>query len=72
MGGAGKRLIFSHFFSGMVEEAKGTFLQGVFEFSCVWVMVFCGEVVVECVVNVVGRMVFFRGRTACHFFELYF
>ena len=48
------------------------FFVGVFVKKCVLVWCFCGEVVVDCVVNRGALMVVFWRLKTCHCFELYF
>jgi len=71
-GGTKKRSggrLFVPFFSGVV---RGAVLQGVFEISWRNVVVICGEVVVNCVVNVVNLRTLFDHRKTGHLFQLYF
>jgi hypothetical protein len=50
---------------------KGVFSGG-FAKKCVFRVVFCGEVVVDCVVNRGALMAVFWRLKICHGFELYF
>lgn len=56
---------------GKIFRRKSAVLQGGLRFRGVFVMVNRGEVMVNCVVNVVGWMVPFRGEKSCQLFELY-
>jgi hypothetical protein len=47
-------------------------LLGIFQFLVCFVMVICGEFVVECVVNVVFYQTLFRGLKMGQVFEVYF
>jgi hypothetical protein len=57
-----------HFFA----RGGSAFLQGVFVKSSVLRRCFCGEVVVDCVVNRGALMAVFWRLKICHCFELYF
>jgi hypothetical protein len=52
--------------------AEGRFLRGVFAKKAVFSVVFCGEVVVSCVVNRGALMAVFWRLKICHGFGLYF
>jgi hypothetical protein len=47
-------------------------LLGIFQFLVCFVVVICGEFVVECVVNVVFYRTLFRGLKMGQVFEVYF
>ena len=61
MGGDGEELIFFAVPDLFFAVWRGDFFAGVFAISGCFVVVICGEFVVDCVVNVVSGMSLFRG-----------
>jgi hypothetical protein len=48
------------------------FFDGGLEKKGVFAWCFCGEFVVDCVINVVRKMAVLRGQKTCHFLQIYF
>jgi hypothetical protein len=64
--------IFWRICAGKIACGGVTDLLGIFQFLVCFVMVICGEFVVECVVNMVFYRTLFRGLKMGQVFEVYF
>jgi hypothetical protein len=67
-----KKAVVGGFSTRFFGRGEGCSFTGVFEISWRNVVVICGEVVVNCVVNVVDLRTLFDRRKTGHLFQLYF